>query len=79
MSQKTRKSEPVRPAQRPPGSPRTEDVTAAIPACVPVPLYADDGPGRTTVLRPPLIVAAPVAGSYGIRGPRARKSTGAGA
>ncbi|MEU0005651.1 amino acid permease [Streptomyces sp. NPDC006314] len=52
-------------------------VTLAFLASVLVLMYADGGAGRTTVLCLPLIVAALVAGWYGIRGRTARTSTGA--
>jgi L-asparagine permease len=64
-----------RSGRRLPGSPWTELVTPAFLASVLVLMYADDGAGGTTVLCPPLIVAAPVAAWYAIRGRLKRTST----
>jgi L-asparagine permease len=65
---RTRKGELSRPGYRLPGSPWTETVTLGFLAAVFVLMYADGGAGRTTVLCLPLIVAALVAGWYGVRG-----------
>ncbi len=74
---KTQQGELTRPSYRLPGSPWTEVVTLAFLASVLVLMYADGGAGRTTVLCLPLIVAALVAGWYGIRARISRTSTGA--
>ncbi|NYI04515.1 amino acid permease [Allostreptomyces psammosilenae] len=58
----------TRPGYRLPGSPWTELVTLAFLASVLVLMWADDGPGRVTVMCLPLIVAALVAGWFAVRG-----------
>ncbi|MFJ8357299.1 amino acid permease [Streptomyces sp. NPDC093984] len=65
---KTQRGELSRPGYRLPGSPWTEIVTLGFLASVFVLMYADGGAGRTTVLCLPLIVAALVAGWFGVRG-----------
>jgi L-asparagine permease len=65
---KTQKGELTRPGYRLPGSPWTEIVTLGFLASVLVLMYADGGPGRTTVMCLPLIVGALVAGWFGVRG-----------
>ncbi|MFC0602643.1 amino acid permease [Streptomyces palmae] len=73
---KTRSGELTRPSYRLPGSPWTEIVTIAFLASVVVLMYADGGASRTTVLCIPLIVAALVAGWFGVRNRTARASSG---
>ncbi|MFD7337902.1 amino acid permease [Streptomyces violascens] len=69
---KTQAGELSRPSYRLPGSPWTEIVTLGFLLSVFVLMYADGGASRTTVLCLPLIVAALVAGWYGVRGRVAR-------
>ncbi|MEU3527715.1 hypothetical protein AB0E62_28240 [Streptomyces sp. NPDC038707] len=76
---KTRRDGQARPAPGLPDLPRTGRGAPAFPACVTVPLYADGGAGRTTVLRPPPLVATPGAGRHTVRARVTRTSTGAGA
>jgi L-asparagine permease len=64
---KTQNGELSRPSYRLPGSPWTEIVTIGFLVSVLALMYADGGAGRTTVLCLPLIVAALVAGWYGVR------------
>ncbi|MEK0098042.1 amino acid permease [Streptomyces sp. A475] len=64
---KTQNGELSRPSYRLPGSPWTEIVTIGFLVSVLVLMYADGGAGRTTVLCLPVIVAALVAGWYGVR------------
>jgi L-asparagine permease len=64
---KTRNGELSRPSYRLPGSPWTEIVTIAFLVSVLVLMYADGGASRTTVLCLPVIVAALMAGWYGVR------------
>ncbi|WP_327576092.1 MULTISPECIES: amino acid permease [unclassified Streptomyces] len=65
--QKTQNGELTRPSYRLPGSPWTEIVTIVFLVSVLVLMYADGGASRTTVLCLPVIVAALVAGWYGVR------------
>jgi L-asparagine permease len=58
----------ARPGYRLPGSPWTEGVTLVFLVSVLVLMWADGGPGRVTVMCPPLIVLALVAGWYAVRG-----------
>ncbi|RLU81370.1 L-asparagine permease [Streptomyces griseocarneus] len=62
----------TRPGYRLPWAPYTQIVTLVFLACVLGLMAADDGPGRTTVLCLPLIVAALVGGWYVVRGRVAR-------
>ncbi|MFE2734578.1 amino acid permease [Streptomyces sp. NPDC059349] len=64
---KTQNGELSRPSYRLPGSPWTEIVTIGFLVSVLVLMYADGGASRTTVLCLPVIVAALVAGWYGVR------------
>ncbi|MFE4254222.1 amino acid permease [Streptomyces sp. NPDC056910] len=64
---KTQNGELSRPSYRLPGSPWTETVTIGFLVSVLVLMYADGGASRTTVLCLPVIVAALVAGWYGVR------------
>ncbi|MGW6358884.1 amino acid permease [Streptomyces sp. NPDC055092] len=64
---KTRNGELSRPSYRLPGSPWTEIVTIGFLVSVLVLMYADGGASRTTVLCLPVIVAALVAGWFGVR------------
>jgi L-asparagine permease len=65
---KTQAGQAVRPSYRLPGSPWTEVVTLVFLASVLVLMWADEGPGRVTVMCLPLIAAALVAGWYTVRG-----------
>ncbi|WAU81537.1 amino acid permease [Streptomyces sp. Qhu-G9] len=65
---KTEDGELDRPSYRLPGSPWTELVTLVFLVSVLFLMYADGGASRTTVLCLPLIVAALVAGWFGVRG-----------
>jgi L-asparagine permease len=65
----------TRPVYRLPGSPWTEIVTLGFLVSVFVLMYADGGPGRTTVLCLPLIAVALIAGWYAVRGRVARSKS----